>query len=161
MVHNFVIISCALVFSGCVSIEKKSATIESSSSIAQSITDKTILYWKLGLDNVASGINKGNEISRIKYEFEDKAKSNIKLIHNSLTTSCNERDLLLLENLLNRSLELVHKNDSGKIGETFFTLTKEVRQSCKETWFNWFISCEDIMKKLIYKYSATPSSDRP
>jgi hypothetical protein len=157
MVHNFLILSWALVFFSCANIKKKSNVLETSPSIVQAITDKTILYWKYSLDNVAKAVNKKNEIDEIKYEFEKQIKSNIKNTYYNLTESCHKQDLLLLDNLVNVSLELVRNNDSGKIGEAFSTLTKDIQQSCKETWFNWFITCEDTMKNLIYKYyTPTP-----
>jgi uncharacterized protein YceK len=61
MIYKFLIIVSTLAFSGCSSIKKKSGPIELSSSVAQVITDKTILYWKLGLDNIATGISKKME----------------------------------------------------------------------------------------------------
>ena len=161
MVHILLIISWSLIFSSCVSIKEKSAPIETASSGVRAITDKTILYWKLGLDNVAMGLNKKNEIDKIKYEFDKNIKSNIRRINSSLIESCSEKDLLFLDNLLNESLELVRNNDPRKIGETFSMLTKDMRQSCKETWFSWFVTCQDVMKNLIKKYyTKMPSGSR-
>jgi hypothetical protein len=75
-------------------------------------------------------------------------------IQDNLIKLCSEKDFLLLNMLLDAFIELIHNNKYEEMTDTFSAMKKDIGKDCKDTWFNWFIICENTIKNLINKYSA-------
>lgn len=157
MMHKLLLVVCVLVFSSCASVKKNQRAEKAFTAIAIGIIDKTISYWKFGLDNVAKGIDKKNEINRVKHEFEEEVKINSTQIEENLIKLCSEQDFLFLNMLLDATIELIRNDTYEKVTDIFSVMTKDISQVCKDSWLNLFVTCEDTLKNLIKKYSAMPT----